>query len=474
MAVRGDVATVRLLSGRCVELAVGEGTLLEAMEAAGAGAPPGRTWAVVEGTETVMLETPVATLAGAELAAVLVPELLTWCALDYEYCFERAFSVCGLFRPGDEVVCLTTELRLRLPGRAIRLVKISKTCVHAVSAAGRSWCLRELHCTSNYTGYRCRALAAFDEAYQHGGPAEFASMDREALLLCADGQLLHGTLASPAAPAVLVPARGAGGTACFLQVAAWTAGLVALREDGEVLLWHDGASAVASSAVRGVSRLLMIRGAQLWLPSLVLAMAVDATGVLHSLESGLSYSPTVSWEATVNEAARVHGGCVDLIGSLNWRGFYVLAGDGTVHACSLESAAADSVRLGGVSPEIQAALERAVGRPPAQRRCARLASFVWGALCEGVLLLFDDEEAALLMLSPRVRVWRFLGRVEDLLQTPRGVLLRVRFDGADGAPKEASRLIWLRTAPNGPDQYLESMFWCPEVTVEEAAKDAER
>ena len=467
MAVRGDVATVsvRLLSGRCVELAVGEGTLLEAMEAAGVGAPPGRTWAVVEGTEAVMLETPVATLAGsgAELAAVLVPELLTWCALDYEYSFARAFSVCGLFRPGDEAVCLKTQLRLRLPGRAIRLVRISKTCVHAVSAAGRSWCLRELHCTSNCTGYRCRALAVFDEAEQHGGPVEFASMDHEALLLCADGQLLRGTLTSPAAPAVLVPARGAGGgTACFLQVAAWSAGLAALREDGDVLLWHDGANAVASSAVRGVSRLLTIRGAQLWLPSL--PMAVDATGALRSLESGLSYSSTVQWEA-----ARAHGGCVDLIGPLKGCGFYVLAGDGTVHACGLES-----VRLGGVSPEIQAALERAAGRPPTQRRCTRLASFVSGALCEGVLLLFDDEEAALLMLSPRVRVWRFLGRVEDLLQTPRGVLLRARFDGADGAPKEASRLVWLFPDPNGPDQYLEGAFWRPEATVEEAAKDAER
>ena len=442
MAVRGDVATVsvRLLSGRRVELAVGEGTLLEAMEAAGAAAPPGRTWAVVEGTEAVMLETPVATLAGAELVAVLVLELLTWCALDYEYGFERAFSACGLLRPGDEVVCLKMQLRLRLPGRAIRLVKISKTCVHAVSAAGRSWCLRELRCTSNCTGYRCRALAVFDEAEQHGGPAEFVSMDHEALLLCADGQLLRGTLASPAAPAVLVPACGAGaggGTACFLQVAAWSAGLAALREDGEVLLWHDGASAVASSAVRGVSRFLEMRMAQIRLPWLM-PMAVDAAGVLRFLESGLRYSSTVSWEAAANEAAGAHGGCVDLVGPLTGRSFYMLAGDGTVHACGLESADADSV---------QAALERAAGRPPTRRRCTRLAYFASGALCEGVLLLFDDEEAALLMLSPRVRVWRFLGRVEDLLQTSRGVLLRARFDGTDGAPKEACRLVWLCPDP---------------------------
>ena len=124
-------------------------------------------------------------LTGKELSAVLVSEFLDWCDASQRACKQCPFLVCVLLRPGEEVQCIVTGRRARLPERAVRLVAVAvpgfPRCVHAVTSSGRSVCVN----ASSASTFLCREAAIFREVGDHGGPTALAYRvsDKSALQL---------------------------------------------------------------------------------------------------------------------------------------------------------------------------------------------------------------------------------------------------------------------------------------------------
>jgi len=432
-----DVAVLLGLAGRRVCLSSTSGdTLQEGLASAGAGPPLGRAWSVVRGTEPVELSTPLSQLAGQELSAVLVSELLDWCEVDTGLSEPRPFAVCGLLRPGDEVLCLATEegleRRTRLPERAERLVQVSlvgvSRCVHAVTAAGRSMCI-------GCSGYRpeafgCVFATVFRGADAHGGPSSFAATRKLALLLCADGSLLCSRSSNTGAWQGAEQVAGR-----FLQVAAEASDdapcrAAALREDGEVLLWS--CVGVLFSGGRA-ARLCVSQRNHYHIPRWLLA--ADELGALRSLAAEALRPKLDDLFDRLRALALPRGGCV-AVGTMcsqsvpsstssyvstAWPLAVALAGDGSVVVCRFGAHGRQKKLAASLQARLDAALRG--------RRCERMI-----CLRDRVVLLLAGGEAEVLDVDQELPPTRLPeGEVEDVLEAVFGALLRF----ADG------RRVWL-------------------------------
>ena len=400
------------LSGRRLEL-VGEGTLEESLVASGAAPPRGRAWAVFQGLEPVELSTPLSARAGKELSALLVYELLDWCtagSTQSHVCHNLfSFVVCGLLHPGDEVACLWSSKRLRLPQRAVRLVGGFADCVHAVTSSGRSFCVSRYGVGVPTSALCCLWATLFQMAEDHGGPSTFARTQRAAFMLCNDGTLLRSCVMVNGgwSFAKLVAGR-------FLQLVCSYLCTAALRDDGEVLVWSaDAESQSGGKATR-------IWGIQAWtFPGRALQsheglFAADDFSI-RILQGAEGCSPALEALTTLAQARSGSTAlCDPIFGGEGW--LFVLACDGTV----LVQNCYEWVHRWATAV-MQAGLDGALRT----RRCKKLAR-----VRDCVLLLLEDGDVVNVKTKAGSRPQRLRGDVDDVLETGGDVALLRLVDGS--------------------------------------------
>jgi hypothetical protein len=396
------VTIVLGLSGRRLEL-VGEATLEESLVAAGVEPPCGRTWAVLRGTEPVELSTPLPELAGQELSALLVSDLLDWCAADrsnlsmHKSEGSGSFAVCGLLRPGDEVVCLWSQERKRLPQRAVRLVGGFEDCVHAVTPLGRSFCISHYGVCAPNSPLCCLWASAFLEAEDYGGPRLFAVTQQAAFMLCADGELLRAGKMVNGAWGFSKRIQGS-----FTHLAQSAVSVAALRDDGEVLVWswpNDTEPRLEGKAGRiwGTGkrhfpgRALLAEGG---------LFAADEASTIRGLDADGCSSALAALTDLVKARC---GSKVDELtfGGEGW--LFALLCDGTL----LVQTCYDWIH-GSTVALVQARLDQALSC----RGCKKMVHI----RC-GLLLLLEDGDAVVVKIREGCKPQRLRGDVEDVLDT---------------------------------------------------------